>query len=136
MNQRLFSEIVSAVTEGIRVSVRTTWLSEESDPDRDHYVFAYEITITNESPYSVQLLRRKWHIIDAIGRRRMVSGEGVVGQKPLLAPGASHTYVSGTNFQEPIGQMHGHFTMIRTADKGEFHVRIPAFTMVLPCMLN
>jgi ApaG protein len=136
MNQRLFSPSVSSVTEGIQVSVRTTWLREESDPERDHYVFAYEITITNQSPYTVQLLRRTWHIQDAIGRKRMVKGEGVVGQKPVLAPGQAHTYVSGCNFQEPVGQMKGHFVFLRNADKGEFEVRIPNFLMELPALLN
>lgn len=136
MNERMFSELYSSITQGIRVNVRTAWLKEESDPDADHYVFAYQVEIVNESPYAIQLLRRKWHITDAIGRKRMVSGEGIVGRKPVIQPGEAHTYVSGCNFQEPVGQMVGYYSMVRLADKSEFQVRIPAFTMIVPWLLN
>lgn len=132
----LYSELATAVTEGIRVSVRSAYVREESSPDHEHYVFAYHVQIINESPYKVQLLRRKWEILDALGRKREVSGEGVIGQQPLLAPGQVHEYISGCNFGTPIGQMQGHYFMIRNVDQAEFPVRIPRFTMVVPFTLN
>lgn len=132
----MFSETVSTVTNGVRVSVRTTYLKEESSPLHDHYVFAYQVRIYNESPYRIKLMRRKWFITDGLGRKRMVSGEGVIGKQPELAPGEMHEYVSGCNFETPIGKMEGYYSMLRTADQSDFKVRIPSFTMVLPFSLN
>lgn len=132
----MFSEITSTVTEGVRVSVRTAYVKEQSSPHLDHFVFAYKVQIVNESPYRVQLLRRKWIITDGIGRKRSVSGEGVIGKQPVLEPGESHEYISGCDFQTPIGQMRGYYYMERAMDDEEIKVKIPRFTMVVPYLLN
>ena len=131
----MFSNNTSIRTEGVLVSVRTAYVTAQSNPRLDHYVFAYKILIRNESDTTVQLLRRQWFIKDATGKTQVVDGEGVVGQKPVLAPGESHEYMSGCDFGTPIGQMHGHYFMVRP-DGTEFKVRIPKFTMVHPSILN
>lgn len=131
----MFSEITSTKTEGVVVSVRTAYVQDQSSRQLEHFVFAYKITIHNESDSTVQLLRRKWFIKDALGRVHTVAGEGVVGQKPILLPGESHEYMSGCDFRTPIGQMYGHYVMVRT-DGTEFKVRIPKFTMIAPFVLN
>ncbi|HEX2900910.1 MAG TPA: Co2+/Mg2+ efflux protein ApaG, partial [Bacteroidia bacterium] len=102
----------------------------------DHFVFAYRIIITNESAHTVQLLRRQWLITDALGRKRKVEGDGVVGLQPILAPGQTHEYVSGCDFKTPIGQMKGHYVMVRRDNHQEFKVRIPKFTMATHVALN
>ncbi|GAB4421847.1 MAG: Co2+/Mg2+ efflux protein ApaG [Bacteroidia bacterium] len=126
----------SCITEGIRVNVHTTYVPDESSPKHKHFVFAYMIEITNESPYPVQLRSRVWHIVDALGGRRHVEGEGVVGEQPVIAPGERYSYVSGSHFPTPIGQMKGHYRMQRLVDGGQLEVAIPAFTMTVPCLLN
>ncbi|MEM7035800.1 MAG: Co2+/Mg2+ efflux protein ApaG [Bacteroidota bacterium] len=126
----------STKTEGVLVSVRSAYVKEQSSPHLEHFVFAYKVRIVNESAHTVQLIGRKWLISDATGRKRMVTGEGVIGQQPILAPGESHEYISGCDFPTPIGQMHGFYFMERQVDGAELKVRIPRFTMVVPYLLN
>lgn len=132
----MFSEAISTTTEGVRVEVQTTWMQTRSNPLLGHFVFAYKVCITNESPYVVQLLRRRWIITDGFGEKRHVSGEGVIGEQPVLHPGESHEYISGCNFTTPEGQMKGHYVMLREVDGEEFKVRIPRFQMFVPYLLN
>lgn len=136
MSQSMFSEVTFQVTQGIRVEVRTVYLVADSSPSHSQYVFAYKIRIVNESDESVQLLSRCWKIVDGLGNRRKVEGEGVVGMQPVLSPGEEHEYVSGCDFRTPVGRMHGHYTMARSSDSAQFRVRIPAFVMAAPAFLN
>ncbi|AYA35682.1 Co2+/Mg2+ efflux protein ApaG [Hymenobacter oligotrophus] len=126
----------STTTQGVTVSVSTSYLSEYSSPNQEHFVFAYRIDIRNHSEYTVKLLRRHWHIYDANGVVREVEGEGVVGQQPTLEPGDAHQYVSGCNLKTGIGKMRGTYLMERVADGRTFEVEIPEFTLVVPFRLN
>ena len=131
----MFSDLSSIKTEGVRVEVSTAWIKEQSNPDLEHFVFAYKIRITNESPYRVQLLRRKWIITDGLGQKREVQGDGVIGKQPILEPGDDHEYISGCHFETPVGKMTGYYYMVRS-DGGTLKVRIPEFVMVVPHYLN
>ena len=128
--------MVSEVTQGVKVSVETEYQPEYSSPGQMHYVFTYRIRIENNSAFTVQLLRRHWHIHDASNIVREVEGEGVVGQQPVLEAGQSHQYVSGCNLKSGIGRMYGTFLMERIMDGRKFKVRIPEFTMTAPFRLN
>ena len=86
--------MVTEITQGIKVSVETEYQPSYSSPSQYHYVFTYRITIENQSEFTIQLLRRHWHIYDAGFNKREVEGEGVVGQQPVLEPGQTHQYVS------------------------------------------
>jgi ApaG protein len=132
----MFSELISIRTEDVIVSVQSAYLPEQSNPAMDHFMFAYRVRITNESAYTVQLLRREWFITDAVGRKRKVEGEGVIGLQPILAPGQSHEYMSGCDFKTPLGQMRGWYIMVRRDNQEEIKVRIPKFTMATPVALN
>ncbi len=131
----MFSNLSSIETEGIRVDVQTAWIKDQSNPGLDHYVFAYKVRITNESPFEVQLISRKWLITDGLGQKREVLGEGVIGQQPILSPGRQHEYISGCSFETPVGKMKGYYYMVRT-DGNSLRVRIPEFTLVVPHLLN
>ncbi|MDX1908813.1 MAG: Co2+/Mg2+ efflux protein ApaG [Bacteroidia bacterium] len=130
------SNLASTVTEGIRVNVRTSYVRDESSPRHQYYVFAYEIEIINESLTAVQLISREWHIVNGVGEKRMVRGNGVVGHQPRIAPGESYRYVSGSHFQTPVGMMQGHYEMRRPDGEELVKVQIPAFTMIVPYLLN
>ncbi|MCI4669369.1 MAG: Co2+/Mg2+ efflux protein ApaG [Bacteroidia bacterium] len=130
------TSISSKVTEGIRVNVRAIYAKDESSPAHNYFVFAYEVEIINESLYTVQLLSREWHITDGIGRRRIVEGEGVIGQQPVIRSGDRHKYVSGSHFPTPIGKMEGYYFMHREMDGAEIQVEIPPFVMATPYILN
>src|SRR5690606_36943772 len=108
----------------IKIDVKTQYLNAQSSPEQNQYVFAYTIVITNESDQQVQLLKREWHITDAEHKITRVAGDGVVGQQPILKPGESFSYTSGTVIGTPIGSMQGHYGMID--EQGEaFQVTIP-----------
>jgi ApaG protein len=128
--------MVTEITEGVKVTVLTEYQPEYSSPVQSHYVFTYKISIENCGEYTVQLLRRHWHIYDANGTVKEVEGEGVVGQQPVLEPGETHEYVSGCNLKTSIGKMKGTYLMERIVDGKTFRVRIPEFVMVVPYKLN
>ncbi|MEI7801497.1 MAG: Co2+/Mg2+ efflux protein ApaG [Bacteroidota bacterium] len=124
------------ITEGVRISVEVFYQPDYSQPTSGDYMFAYRITITNESDYAVKLLSRKWTIVDANGISREVAGDGVVGQQPVIESGASHQYVSGSQIKTEIGKMYGTYLMQRTFDDSKFTVHIPEFQLVAPYKLN
>ncbi|MGV3541094.1 MAG: Co2+/Mg2+ efflux protein ApaG [Rufibacter sp.] len=123
-------------TQGVTVHVTTNYLPDYSSPAQQHFVFAYKITIENNSEFTVKLLRRHWHIYDSNNEVREVEGEGVVGQQPVLEPGESHQYVSGCNLKTSIGKMAGTFLMERLVDGRQLNVTIPEFTLIVPYKLN
>ncbi|HEX5003530.1 MAG TPA: Co2+/Mg2+ efflux protein ApaG [Bacteroidia bacterium] len=128
--------MITEVTAGIKVSVETFYQPVHSNPAQSHYVFAYRITIVNESGETVRLKRRHWHIIDSDSSHREVEGEGVVGEQPYINQGETYRYVSGCNLSSEIGKMFGTYLMERTSDKRLFYVRIPKFSMIVPSKLN
>lgn len=111
-----------------QVQVRPRYLPEQSDPDQGVYFFAYSITIRNTGRVAAQLIARSWNINDANGHTEKVKGLGVVGQQPLLQPGQSFEYTSGTRLRTATGTMHGHFFCV--AEDGErFEADIPMFVL-------
>ena len=119
-------------TRGIRVTVRPSFLADQSQPEESHYVWAYRVQIENQGREPVQLLRRTWEITDALGRTQHVHGAGVVGEQPLLEPGESFEYTSGTPLETPSGFMVGRYHMIVPASGERFDVAIPAFSLDSP----
>ncbi len=120
-----------AVTRAIEVSVRPVYLDGQSTPDEGHYVWAYQVRIENFGSETVQLINRYWRITDAHGRVEEVRGPGVVGEQPVLAPGVTFEYTSGTPLSTPSGIMVGHYGMV-TEDGQSFQVDIPAFSLDRP----
>jgi ApaG protein len=120
-----------ATTRDIAVTATPHFMAEQSDPEQGRYFWAYRIEIANQGQETVQLLSRHWIITDGDGKIQEVRGEGVVGEQPTLAPGASFTYTSGCPLSTPQGIMTG--TYLFTTDQGEaFTVTIPAFSLDTP----
>ncbi|NJW54615.1 Co2+/Mg2+ efflux protein ApaG, partial [Salinimicrobium oceani] len=103
---------------------------------RVHFAFGYQITIENQSKDSVQLTSRFWKIKDALNRTEIVEGEGVIGKKPVIKPGESHTYKSGCLLTSPVGSMSGFYNMINFTSTRKFRVAIPSFKLSAPFALN
>ncbi len=122
----------SATTRAIRVTVRAFYLADQSEPEAGRYVWAYRVAIRNEGRETVQLMKRSWVITDGLGRTQQVHGEGVVGEQPMLEPGGSFEYTSGTPLQTPSGFMRGAYHMVVTATGETFDVKIPAFSLDSP----
>ncbi|HEC74188.1 MAG TPA: Co2+/Mg2+ efflux protein ApaG [Methylophaga aminisulfidivorans] len=119
----------------INVDVETTYLTDESDPSKARYLFAYTITIKNNGQESARLLSRYWKITGGDGHEQEVEGDGVVGVHPYLAPEQEFTYTSAAMLDTPVGMMQGHYKMV--TDTGDrFEVNIPAFTLAVPRTLH
>ena len=125
----------TAITRGIRVAVRTQYLPEQSDVHATRFVFAYTIRISNEGDEPIQLRSRHWHILHGSGKREEVTGPGVVGKQPKIAPGQAFEYTSGCVLTTPHGTMHGTYEMV-LGDGSVFQAEIPAFSLAVPHTLN
>ena len=125
----------NAVTRAISVDVTPIFLEDQSEPSDNHFVWAYQVTITNNGPDRVQLLRRHWMITDAAGHCQDVEGEGVIGEQPFLNPGEEFEYTSGCPLATASGIMVGTYLMENA--KGEsFDIAIPAFSLDSPYEAN
>jgi ApaG protein len=121
----------SATTSGIKVTVKPVFLEDQSSPAENHYVWAYHVRIENLGERTVRLRARHWKITDAVGRLQEVKGAGVVGEQPVLEPGQSFEYTSGTPLATPSGIMSGSY-MMETPDGARFDAAIPAFSLDSP----
>ncbi len=121
----------SEVTRAIRVTVRPIYLEDQSSPEDSHYVWAYQVRIENEGSETVQLMNRHWRITDALGRLQEVRGAGVVGERPVLRPGESFEYTSGTPLPTPSGIMMGSYEMETVAGE-RFKASVPPFSLDSP----
>jgi len=119
----------------ITVSAAVQYLPEQSDDKAGRYVFAYTITIRNTGSATAQLVSRHWIITDAQGLVQEVRGLGVVGAQPVLRPGESHEYSSGTAIHTPVGTMRGSYQML-AEDGTRFEAAIPEFTLSIPRVLH
>jgi ApaG protein len=120
-----------ATTQSIRVTVKPIYLEEQSSPDENHFVWAYQVRIENLGEETVQLINRYWQITDSTGRSQEVRGAGVVGEQPTLRPGESFEYTSGTPLTTPSGIMVGTYEM-KGLDGRHFEVAVPAFSLDSP----
>ncbi len=118
-------------TKNINITVNPYYLEDQSEPDEQHYVWAYQVTINNVGSEIVQLKNRFWKITDSNGSRQEVRGEGVVGEQPILNPGEKFEYTSGTPLSTPSGFMEGHYEM-ETKNGKKFDASIPLFSLDIP----
>lgn len=117
------------------VTVESAYIPDQSDEEQNRYVFSYTVTIVNTGSIAAQLISRHWIITDASNRVQEVRGLGVVGEQPLLKPGAQFEYTSGTVLSTPVGTMRGSYHM--TAEDGhQFDADIPPFTLAMPRVLH
>lgn len=122
-------------TYRIEVEAVAEYIEAQSNPDDEHYVFAYHITIRNTGTVAARLISRHWVITDGTGQTQEVHGQGVVGEQPLLAPGESFRYTSGSVLETAVGTMHGTYQM-EAADGHHFNAEIPTFMLAMPRVLH
>lgn len=123
----------TAITQGIRVTVKSRFLSDQSGGGK--FAFAYTVRIENIGAVTAQLKARHWIITDGNGKREEVKGDGVVGNQPVLKPGEKFEYTSGAVLQTPHGSMHGSYRMV-CEDGRQFDAAIAAFPLMRPGTVN
>ncbi len=121
----------AAITDGVTVRVAVNFLPEQSRIEAGKWFWVYHIRIENDSPHTLQLLRRRWRITDGQGKVDVVEGDGVVGEQPVLRPGQSHDYVSGCPLTTSHGSMEGSY-VFRREDGVEVQAAIPFFPLAAP----
>lgn len=126
-NDNLYVE----TTRSITVMVEPQFLEDQSEPDENHFVWAYHVRIENNGGDTVQLLTRYWRIMDSHGGVQEVRGDGVVGEQPILKPGEAYEYTSGTPLATPSGIMNGSF-QIQNTSGDLFDAIVPAFSLDSP----
>ena len=125
----------AATTDDITVRVSVSYLSEQSEPGKGRWFWAYHIRIENGGRKPVQLVSREWTISDARGVTHVVQGDGVVGEQPVIEPGGSFDYVSGCPLTTPTGTMEGQYQMV-AADGRRFPIEVPRFPLIAPTVAH
>ncbi len=119
----------------IKITVNTSYLHQESDPDNNKFYFLYTVSISNQGSEGAKLLSRHWVIEDANGKIQNVKGEGVVGDQPYINPGDEYQYTSGTLLETSFGTMKGSYQMVSDSDSF-FDAEIPEFVLSIPRVIH
>jgi ApaG protein len=119
----------------IKVNVQTRYIEDQSNPDKNYYIFAYTITIVNQGQQPAQLLTRHWVITDSNHKVQEVRGDGVIGEQPILKPGEQFVYTSGTMLETSVGTMKGSYQM-KAQDGLQFDAMIEEFVLSAPRTLH
>ncbi len=127
--------MIQQQSPSITCQVHTRYVEEQSQPEKNRYIFAYTITIRNLSQKPVQLISRRWLITDANGKQLTIEGDGVVGEQPVIEPMQEYTYTSGTALETPLGVMQGHYVMLDEQSE-QFLAEVSPFRMAIPNILN
>lgn len=122
-------------SKSITINTKTSYVSEQSDPEHEKFIWSYEITIENGLDEIVQLLNRYWRITDMTGHVEEIRGQGVVGLQPLIKPEKKFVYSSFCQLQTPQGTMEGHYEM-QNLDEVRFNVSVPKFILSAPSSIN
>ena len=119
----------------IQIDVKTKYIGQQQNSDKLAYVFKYTVTIANNSNSPVQLMSRYWLITNGDGEKVEVSGEGVVGEQPVIESNQEYTYTSASMLKTEVGAMEGYYYFI-DSDKQEFKAPIPPFSLAVPNTLH
>lgn len=128
--------MIAKTTNGVTIRVRKKYLESHSDPQRHKFIFAYHVTVTNERSSRIQLLQRLWEITPLTGSTKVVEGDGVIGQQPIIEPGSQYQYNSWCPLPTRFGSMRGHYTMRDLELQEDFEAEIPEFILEFPPALN
>ncbi|WP_267740019.1 Co2+/Mg2+ efflux protein ApaG [Myroides injenensis] len=128
--------MITKITKGVKVSVTTKYEGSFYKNKKVCFAFSYQITIENTTDAIIQIDSRYWKIADSLTDTKIVEGDGIVGEQPILYPEDSHTYQSGCVLESPMGAMLGNYTVINLLDKKKFKVSIPCFQLIAPYSMN
>jgi ApaG protein len=133
--QSLITNSYSETTKNIAITVWPEFIDNKSGVVGDLFIWAYHVRIDNKGEEAVKLVNRYWRIMDEKGTVQEVTGEGVVGEQPDIAPHASHQYSSGVHLRCPSGIMTGHYQM-KLASGETFNAKVPSFSLDAPTVKN
>lgn len=128
--------MITGLTCGVKISVETLYRKDLSNVRNNMFFFNYRIVIENMNSFEVQLISRYWFIFDSLNPSKEISGDGVVGEQPILQPGQKHVYVSGSDLNSEIGYMRGYYMFERLDTNERFRVAVPKFELFAKLKMN
>ena len=123
-------------TEGVKITVTTHFRADLSQVNESRFFFNYRVEMENMNESPVQLIHRDWYIFDSLNAPNTVSGQGVVGEQPILKPGQTYAYTSGCELTSELGRMRGFYTFQNQISGEMLQIMIPTFDLVYPSKLN
>ncbi len=123
-------------TEGVKITVTTQFRTDLSQVNESRFFFNYRVEMENMNESSVQLIHRDWYIFDSLNDASIVSGQGVVGEQPILNPGQKYAYTSGCELTSELGRMRGFYTFKNQVTGEMLQIFIPTFDLVYPAKMN
>lgn len=123
-------------TEGVKITVTTKFRADLSQVNENIFFFNYHIEMENNNEISLQLMHRDWYIFDSLNKASIVSGQGVIGEQPILNPRETFSYTSGCELTSELGRMRGFYTFKNQLTGQLIQVFIPTFDLVYPFKLN
>lgn len=124
----------SATTCDISVTVWPEFIDNKTSLNGDIYVWSYQVLVENKREEAVQIIKRAWKIVDEKGVVQEISGEGVVGEQPIILPNASFQYSSGVHLSNPSGIMSGKYFIKKIGDEKMLEIEIPHFSLDVPSL--
>ena len=124
------------ILDSIKIDVESFFLENKSDIEKSLYFFMYKVSIFNQGDKIIQLISRHWDICDANGDINMIEGEGVIGEQPIIKPGASFQYNSFCPLKTEFGKMSGFYIFKEEGRNALFKGIIPEFSLVVPTRIN
>ena len=128
--------MITGLTYGVKISVESVFRKDLSNIENSIYFFNYRIVIENTNSFDIQLVKRYWHIFDSLNAPKIIEGDGVVGEQPIIKPGQKHAYVSGCDLNSEIGYMKGYYTFLKIDSNENFKASIPRFELIAKVKLN
>lgn len=119
----------------VEIELKAEFMPKLSDGNQSLFFFTYNVIISNHSMKNIQLISRHWDIEDSLGRKKIVDGEGVVGEKPIIKPGESFEYNSFCPLNSDFGFMSGFYTM-KDENGNLFKANIPKCGLVSSSLKN
>jgi ApaG protein len=132
----IWHQVDKSTCKNLLVSTAVKYLPEHSNAMDNNYFFMYTICIENNTSFTVKLMSRHWDIFDSSGEKKVIEGEGVVGEQPEIKPGDKYTYNSGCALTTDIGKMSGFYNLIKVEDGTTILANIPEFKLITPYRLN
>ena len=117
-------EVYNKVTDGIKVSAYPMCVGK----GKAKFQWTYHMCIENNSDKPVQLLKKKWFVADKMGSKVIDDSVGFMGELPVLEPGETFEYTSGSELKSEDAMIYGSYIASREG-VGEFEVDIPAFNL-------
>lgn len=116
--------------DNIRLSVLPHYEEDASDPDNGEFIFSLEVAIENLGDKEIQLVEREWVVSIAgdVPQIAVMAPEDCSDQ-PVVRPGTSYCYTSGTLIEYPAAAVEG-ACVFRAADGKYIELSIPSFQLL------